>query len=208
MDALYFKEIGDSMRDEENSAFDEPKMINFLNITHDDMLNGNGLRVVLWVKNCEHHCAQCHNPESWDNSTEGLLFDAFAEREFYEWLSKPWTKGATFSGGDPLHPLNRDKIGEMTRHIRMFYPGKDIWVYTGYRLEKEGDNFVFSNASGQKFDISWLENIDVLVDGRFEYKTREQDIAQQRNVKWCGSSNQRVIDVQKTLKEKAIVQIY
>lgn len=76
------------------------------NITKDDMLNGDGLRVVLWVAGCSHCCEQCQNPITWDPNG-GLLFDEEAKKEIFDQLDKPYISGITFSGGDPLHPANR-----------------------------------------------------------------------------------------------------
>ena len=78
------------------------------NITKEDMLNGDGIRVVLWVAGCEHHCKNCQNPITWDVAG-GIPFDKAAEDELFEALSKPHISGITFSGGDPLHPFNRDE---------------------------------------------------------------------------------------------------
>lgn len=169
--------------------------IHYHNITHDDMVNGDGLRVVLWVAGCSHHCKECQNPITWDPNG-GIPFTQWDESEFWEWLKKPWTQGATFSGGDPLHPANRDKIGDMIRMIRKDYPDKDVWVYTGYRLM---DDFLLEDASGNTFSLSYLSDIDVLVDGRYECETRKADIASHKKVLWRGSSNQRVIDVKNSL---------
>lgn len=175
----------------------------FHNITHDDMVNGSGLRVVLWVAGCEHHCEQCQNPITWDPNG-GIEFTPWEESEFFEWLSKPWTEGATFSGGDPLYPSNRNCIGYLCKKIKKEYPDKTIWLYTGYELKKSGEDFLFANADGKTFELPWLEMIDVLVDGRFDVKTREKDIRNNCNAHWRGSSNQRIIDVQKTMKTGCI----
>lgn len=173
--------------------------INYHNITHDDMKNGDGLRVVLWVAGCEHHCKECHNPITWD-AKGGIPFTPWDESEFWTWLSKPWTQGATFSGGDPLHPRNRDKIGTMAEEIKRSYPDKDIWVYTGYELQVENGTFSFRNSKGESFTLPWLPCIDVLVDGRFDCEIRKQDIKENKKVLWRGSSNQRLIDVQKSME--------
>lgn len=79
------------------------------NITKDDMLNGDGLRVVLWLAGCEHCCKGCQNPMTWDPDG-GLLFDDAAKAEIFEQLDKPYIEGITFSGGDPLHCANRDGV--------------------------------------------------------------------------------------------------
>jgi len=177
--------------------------INYHNITYDDMVNGEGLRVVLWVSGCEHRCKECHNPVTWDPNV-GLPFTEWDEAEFWEWLAKPWTQGATFSGGDPLHPRNRKKIGEMIARIKKDYPTKDIWVYTGYKLT---ENFTLENIKGETFELPYLKDIDVLVDGRFECETRCADIAAHKKVLWRGSSNQRLIDVKASLRAESIIEM-
>ncbi len=177
--------------------------INYHNITHDDMLNGSGLRVVLWVAGCLHHCKDCHNPITWDEKG-GIPFTQWEEAEFWEWLSKPWTKGATFSGGDPLHPANREKIKKMCKTIREKYPEKDIWLYTGYKL-LDNTNFVNEINPSDHFYWEGLPLIDVLVDGRFDCECRKKDIEKGISPSWRGSSNQRVIDVQRTLDDGKIV---
>ena len=87
------------------------------NITKDDMLNGDGLRVVLWVAGCGHACPGCHNPITWD-AEGGLLFDQAAKAELFTELGKDYISGITFSGGDPLFPGNREEISELCREIR------------------------------------------------------------------------------------------
>ena len=118
------------------------------NIAKDDMLNGDGLRVVLWVAGCGHACPGCHNPITWD-AEGGLLFDQAAKAELFTELGKDYISGITFSGGDPLFPGNREEISELCREIRQKFPDKTIWLYTGYRWE----------------EIKWLpflDQIDVL----------------------------------------------
>lgn len=177
----------------------------FHDITHDDMKNGTGLRVVLWVAGCMHHCKECHNPQTWDPNG-GVDFTPWEESEFFEWLSKPWTEGATFSGGDPLHPANRDGIGELATKAKRLYPEKNIWVYTGYRLKVQDNQFVFVNTQHESFCLPWLDKIDTIVDGRFAVKTREKDIAANKPTHWRGSSNQRIIDVHASLTAGKIIE--
>lgn len=140
------------------------------NITKSDMLNGEGLRVVLWLSHCEHFCEGCHNPQTWSQDS-GILFDQEAKEELFEELSKDYIKGITFSGGDPLSTLNRYEVMELIKEIKLKFPTKDIWVYTGY-LKSEVDI------------LDGFENIDVLVDGKF---IKELSIP---SPQWCGSSNQ------------------
>lgn len=179
--------------------------INFHNITHDDMLNGTGLRVALWVAGCIHQCPNCQNPITW-NENGGMPFTQWEESEFWEWLDKPWTEGATFTGGDPLHPKNREKIGNMMKKIKETRPNKNVWVYTGYDLKcSESEGFYFEDANGNTFIYPYLKYIDTLVDGRFECKIRELDLKTGKDANWRGSSNQRVIDVQRSIKENRII---
>ncbi len=162
--------------------------MNYHNITKDDMLNGDGLRVVLWVAGCNHQCEDCQNPVTWD-LTGGLPFDEAAENELFEALAKPHISGITFSGGDPLHPFNRATTFKLMKKAKELFPDKTVWVYTGFRWEDFEDN-------------PKMKYIDVLVDGRFVKSLHDDKLC------WVGSSNQRIIDVQKTLKEGKVVLHY
>lgn len=155
------------------------------NITKDDMLNGDGLRVVLWVAGCDHGCKECQNPVTWDPDG-GLAFDLEAKEELFEILSRDYISGITFSGGDPLYKGNRQDITELAKEIKAKFPLKTIWLYTGYSYEEVKD-------------LPVMEYIDVLVDGEFEIA--KKDI----QAKWRGSINQRVIDVRKTRELGQIV---
>lgn len=157
----------------------------FHNITKDDMLNGDGLRVVLWVAGCSHHCRECQNPITWDPNG-GIPFEEENLQEIFHELDQDYVDGITFSGGDPLHEANRDDVEALAKLIREKYPQKTIWLYTGYVWE-------------EIHDWSIMEYIDVLVDGRFELA--QKDV----NLQWKGSANQRVIDVQDTLKMGKVV---
>ena len=151
------------------------------NITKDDMKNGDGLRVVLWVAGCSHCCKGCQNPITWDPNG-GLEFDEAAKQEIYEQLDKSYISGITFSGGDPLHSANRTGIRALAAEIKEKYPDKTIWLYTGDSWENI-------------YHYPVMKYVDVLVDG--EFRLEELDT----KLRWKGSSNQRVIDVQKTLKQ-------
>ena len=91
------------------------------NITQDDMNNGDGLRVVLWVAGCEHHCKGCQNPVTW-NPDDGLVFDKRAFNEIMKALEKPYVAGITFSGGDPLHPQNRGAVFSIMKAVQKKFP--------------------------------------------------------------------------------------
>lgn len=156
------------------------------NITKDDMLNGDGLRVVLWVSGCSHCCKECHNPITWDPNG-GLLFDEHAKEEIFSELDKDYISGLTFSGGDPLYTSNIYDVKEFAKEVKERYPNKTIWLYTG-ALWEEIMNFPL------------LQYIDVLVDGEFMIAKKDTKLH------WRGSSNQRVIDVKQSLKiNKAVL---
>ena len=136
------------------------------------MLNGEGLRVVLWLSHCEHACPGCHNPQTWSKNS-GILFDKKAKEELFEEISKDYISGVTFSGGDPLSKINRTEVMDLIKEIKKKFPNKTIWVYTGY-LKSDVDM------------LDGFENIDVLVDGKY---VEELSVP---SPQWCGSSNQIV----------------
>ncbi len=159
--------------------------MNYHDITKEDMLNGDGIRVVLWVSGCEHKCKNCQNPITWDKN-DGLPFDKNAEDELFEALSKSFIDGITFSGGDPLAPYNRAEISRLIKKCAKEYPNKTIWLYTGYLYEEIKD-------------IEGIELVDVLCDGEFVENLKDN------NLQWVGSSNQRVINIKRTIQKGEIV---
>lgn len=167
--------------------------MNYHNITHDDMNNGDGLRVVLWVAGCKHHCKGCQNPVTW-NPDDGLSFGKKEREEIFKALGKPHIAGITFSGGDPLHPNNRWEVDLLMQKVKSMFPDKTIWVYTGYTWEE-----ITSDRGYNKGLFHIMRNVDVLVDGRYEEELRNV------NYPWAGSTNQRVIDVPQTLKEGRVI---
>ena len=151
------------------------------NITKDDMLNGDGLRVVLWVAGCNHCSKGCQNPVTWDPDG-GLPFDDAAKQVIFEQLDKSYISGITFSGGDPLHSANRLGVRNLMAEIKQKYPNKTIWLYTGDRWE----NIMY---------YPMMQYVDVVVDGEFVLAERDVKLL------WKGSKNQRVIDVKKSLAQ-------
>lgn len=151
------------------------------NITKDDMLNGDGLRVVLWVAGCSHCCKGCQNPMTWDPDG-GLLFDDMAKTELFEQLDKSYISGLTLSGGDPLHSANRLDVRKLAQEVKERYPEKTIWMYTGYSWD-------------QIYHYPVMQYVDVLVDGEFILEQKDNSLL------WKGSKNQKVIDVKKTLQQ-------
>lgn len=155
------------------------------NITKDDMLNGDGLRAVLWVAGCTHKCKGCHNPVTWDIEG-GIPFDEAAKEELFEAIKPDYISGVTFSGGDPLHPANHVEVAALAKEIKEIFPNKTIWLYTGFCWDEI-----------KTLDI--VQYCDVIVDGPFVQEEFDGKLH------WKGSRNQRVIDVQKTLKQGIIV---
>ena len=182
--------------------------MNYLKIEHEDVCNGTGLRVVLWLSGCSHHCYNCQNPQTW-NPDNGIPFDESAKQEIFNELSKDYISGITFSGGDPLHENNLDEVLKLVQEIRISFPEKTIWLYTGYEL-----NQIMNIKVTQPFfscqDLeSKIQNVlkrqeiikmcDVLVDG--EYIDKQKDLS----LKFRGSKNQRVIDVKQSLTQNKVI---
>ena len=159
--------------------------MNYHNITKDDMRNGDGLRVVLWVAGCEHLCRGCQNPITWDPKG-GIPFTVEAEAEIRKEMEKPYVSGITYSGGDPLHHANVSDVTRLAWYLNRAYPDKTQWLYTGY----DWDEIKLKPI---------MQYIDVVVDGEF----REDEASIPYH--WAGSTNQRVIDVKKSLFENRVV---
>ena len=148
-------------------------------------VDGPGVRFVVFTQGCNLRCGCCHNPETW-NPNAGQLFDEAAKQELFQALSKPYIKGVTLSGGDPLYC---DNIAEMTilcKEIKEKMPEKDIWCYTG---------FIFENIR----DLEIMDYIDVLVDGKFEKERKNIQLL------FRGSENQRLILVEPSKRLNTIV---
>lgn len=168
--------------------------MNYHNILHDNMNNGDGLRVVLFVSGCQHKCVGCHNKITWD-CNGGIEFDQQSKEEIYEQLDKDYISGITLTGGDPLYRTNLTDILNLVTDIKEKYKDKTIWLYTGFTLGQ-----LINNETEDEFiRYSILNKTDVLVDGLYVEELKDT------SYKWAGSTNQRVIDVQETLKLNKIV---
>lgn len=158
--------------------------MNYATITKQDMLNGDGIRAVFWVTGCSHHCKGCHNPETWDENY-GQLVTKDTYKELALALEPDYISGVTWSGGDPLYCGNRKELENLIMFVHDNFQ-KTQWLYTGYVWEEVKD-------------LEIMKYIDVLVEG--PYLEEQRDVS----LKWRGSSNQRVIDVQKSLELNQIV---
>lgn len=163
--------------------------MNYHNIKTDDMLNGDGLRVTCWVSGCNMGCFNCYNPQTWDFNS-GIPFTENTMQEILYDLSKPYIKGLTLSGGHPLDPHNAPKVLEIVKRVKMVFPNKDIWIYSGY---------VWENIMKDETLREILKYIDVLVDGAYVDELRDISLA------FRGSSNQRIIDVSKSLEQNKVI---
>lgn len=162
---------------------------------HADMLNGEGLREVLFFSGCDHSCAGCFNKELQDPNYIGLPEShTWTEKDYIELcteLEHDYISGVTITGGDGFSEFNKKDILELCQKLKSDYPLKTIWLYTGWTYEQ-----VLKHNDEKTKCLSY---IDVLCDGRFVEKLKSPDLP------WVGSSNQRVIDVQKSLKEGKVV---
>ena len=182
--------------------------MNYHNITYPDMNNGDGLRVVLWLSGCSHHCYNCQNPQTWD-ANSGIPFDESAKKELFRELDKDYISGLTLTGGDPLFESNLDDVLDLVNEIRLSFPNKSIWLYSGFRWEEcqpfnedgllKPDKFApnLQKILHKRYEV--ISMCNVMVDGRY--------IDSQRNPskKWAGSDNQRVIDIRQSLQQNKLI---
>lgn len=169
--------------------------MNYCGIKKCDIANGLGVRVTLFVSGCTHHCKGCFQPETWDFSY-GDEFTCDTEKELMEALEPDYIHGITLLGGEPFEPENQRVLVGFIRRVKEKYPTKNVWCYTGYLLDEE-----LLKPSRARCEVTdeMLSYIDVLVDGEF--------VLEKKNIslQFCGSENQRLIDVKATLKQGEIV---
>lgn len=166
------------------------------NIKLNDIANGEGIRVSLFVSGCTNHCKECFNPETW-NFEYGKPYTDETEKFILDNLNSNFVNGLTLLGGEPFEPKNQPVLLGLVKKVRALYPNKTIWAYSGFRFEdellKEGS---YPNC---EYTLELLKNIDILVDGRFDRDLKKITL------NFRGSSNQRIIDVQQSLKQNKVV---
>ena len=163
--------------------------MNYHNIQTDDMLNGEGLRVTLFVSGCENYCVNCQNKQTWEFGS-GIEFDGKALKEILDKLQPEYITGFTISGGDPLHKNNINEVMKICGLVREnFGRTKDIWIYTGYKFEDIKDKI-------------YPQFVDVIVDGKFDEE--KSDIS----YPYAGSTNQRIINVRASILMDKIILKY
>lgn len=170
--------------------------MNFCNIKYFDIANGEGVRTTLFVSGCTNHCENCFQPETWDFAY-GEEFTEETERQIIDSLAPYYVNGLTLLGGEPFEPKNQPSLLELLRKVRAEHPEKDVWCFTGFTLDGE----LLKDGSYPRCDVTdeMLSLIDVLVDGR--YVEALKDIS----LRFRGSSNQRIIDMNKTREAGKIV---
>lgn len=159
--------------------------MHYMKIEKSSISNGLGVRVVFWCAGCSRKCKGCFNPETWSFEA-GKPFDDTARNYLFEQLSKPYIKGITFSGGHPFESENLNDVTKLLKDIKQKFPQKDIWLYTGFIWE-------------QVKDFEAIKYVDVLVDGPYIEELRDMTLA------FRGSSNQRIIDVERSLQQNEVI---
>ena len=151
-----------------------------------DISNGPGVRVSVFMQGCEFHCKNCFNPETW-NFEAGKDFTEGTIDEVLKLCNEDYIKGLSILGGEPMHPKNIEGTTKLAKAFKEKFPNKTLWTWSGFTFEK------------YLKDKPVLNYVDVLVDGQYV------DDLHNPTLKWRGSSNQRVIDIPKTLKKNKIV---
>ena len=166
---------------------DDSKLIRLAGIAENSFVNGKGLRKVFFSQGCSHHCEGCFNQHTWEFAG-GRMFDM--DELVQKVKDEPFLDGVTFSGGDPFQQA--DKFAYLAK--KLHEANINIWAYTGYTFEE-----LMKLAQTNPHIKQMINNVDVIVDGRFMKDKMSE------NLKYCGSSNQRVIDVKSSLNENKII---
>ena len=175
-------------------------MMNYSEIKYFDIANGPGVRTSLFVSGCTHHCKGCFNEMAWDFNA-GLEYTTEVEGEIISSLSPSFITGLTLLGGEPMEVRNQEGIVGLVKKIKKEMPDKTIWLFSGYTFEE-----LLDSANSRCYcecTMEILENIDVLVDGKFVLELKDLSL------KFRGSSNQRIIDMKRSLaKERVVLSEY
>lgn len=168
--------------------------MNYGSIKANDVANGKGVRVSIFVSGCQHECFNCFNEEVWDFNY-GEKYTKEVEEKVLNLLDKPYIKGLSLLGGEPIHPRNQEGLVSLVKEAKKRFPDKDIWCYTGFEFDRD----IMKMYKFLPHTKDLIDNIDFLVDGK--YMDEHNDML----LSFRGSKNQRIIDVKKSLKEKQVV---
>ena len=168
--------------------------MNYGTIKFCDIANGIGIRTVLFVSGCTHHCKGCFQPETWDFAY-GQPYTEATEQQILDSLAPSYIHGLTLLGGEPMEPDNQRALLPLLRRLKTEYPTKTVWCYSGYTYEE------LTGVSRARCEVTdeMLGYIDVLVDGEF--------VLERRNIslRFRGSDNQRLIDLPRTREQGTVV---
>lgn len=169
--------------------------MNYAEIKKTDIANGEGVRVSLFVSGCRRHCKNCFNKVTWDFSY-GKPFTQDVQNELLEALAPDYIAGLTLLGGDPMEPENQRTLLPFVRRVREDLPQKTIWCYTGYTYR---DGAIEEEQANCEVTRQFISLLDVLVDGRFVEELKDIRLV------FRGSSNQRVIDIKRSIESGSVV---
>ena len=171
--------------------------MNYATIKWTDIANGEGVRISLFVSGCTRRCKNCFNEIAWD-FTYGDAFDAAVEEKILKELNSGYISGISLLGGEPLEPQNQKALYPFVQKVKTLFPNKTVWCYTGFTLD-ETSGMLRETAKNTEYTKELISLFDVLVDGPFIEELKDV------RLKFRGSSNQRVIDVKKTLEKQDCV---
>ena len=170
--------------------------MNYADIKKIDVANGEGVRVSVFVSGCNHHCKGCFNQCAWDFNY-GKEFCEKEEQQIIDYMNHDYISGLSLLGGEPLEPRNQERLIALVKKVKEKFPNKNIWCYTGFDFEKD---VVGKMAKDNETTRELLKYIDVIVDGKFEEDKRDLKL------QFRGSSNQKIVDVKKSLQTGQIVK--
>lgn len=168
-----------------------------------DVSNGENIGISLFVQGCPFHCYNCFNPDTWDFNG-GKEWTEETKEQFLKLLNRPYIKRVSILGGEPLAEQNLDGVLDLIKEIRLSYPEKTIWLYSGYTISEVVKQEQYEKVSGipdiwsKRWEI--IKNIDVLVDGQYIDEQRDITLA------YRGSKNQKVVDVKQSIAQNKIVR--
>ena len=171
------------------------KTMNYATVKYFDIANGLGIRTSLFVSGCTHRCKNCFNSEAWDFNY-GKPFDDKIQEDIINSLKNPFNDGLSLLGGEPFEPSNQKGLLPFLKRAKAEIPNLNIWCYTGYLFDEE---LLKDSRAKTEDTLEMLKLIDVLVDGKFVEELKNL------NLRFKGSSNQRIIDVKKSLEENKVV---
>ena len=170
--------------------------MNYADIKKIDVANGAGVRVSVFVSGCNHHCKGCFNQCAWDFNY-GKKFTEKEEQQIIDYMNHDYISGLSLLGGEPLEPKNQEGLLPLVKKVKEKFPNKDIWCYTGFDFEKD---VVEKMAKNNETTRELLKYIDIIVDGKFEEDKKDLKL------QFRGSSNQKIVDVKKSLQTGQIVK--